>query len=55
MANSTTPTPAWACLAAPDRHPPKGPVALPLCPFVVHRPASTIHGQAAARAADSTI
>jgi hypothetical protein len=55
MAASTTPTTAWRRLAAPDRHPPEGPVALPLFPSVVHRPASTIRGQAAARAAESTI
>jgi hypothetical protein len=55
MAGSSTPTTAWRCLAAPDRHPPKGPVALPLFPFGVHRPASTIHDHAAARAAEPTI
>ena len=55
MADPTTPTTAWTRLAAPDRHPAKGPVALPLFPFVVHRPASTIHDHAAARAAGSTI
>jgi hypothetical protein len=30
-------------------------VALPLSPFDVHRPASTIQGRGAARAAGSTI
>jgi hypothetical protein len=55
MAEFATPTPAWQRLAAPDRHGPKGSVALPLSPFGPRRPASTIRGQAAARAADSTI
>jgi hypothetical protein len=55
MAPSTTPTTPRHCLAAPDRHPPKGSVALPLFPFGVHRPASTIQGRVAARAAEVTI
>jgi hypothetical protein len=55
MTDSTTPTTAWTCLAAQDRHPLKGPVALPLCPFVVRRPASTMHAHAAAAAAESII
>jgi CheY-like chemotaxis protein len=38
-----------------DRHPPKGPVALPLCPFSVHRPASTVRAHAGTRAMESTI
>jgi hypothetical protein len=55
MAGRTIRTTARACLAAPDHHPPKGPVALPLFPFDVRRPASTIHGRAAVRAARPTI
>jgi hypothetical protein len=55
MADSTTPTTAWTRLAAPDRHPAKGPVEPPLFPFAGHRPASTIHDHAAARVAESTI
>src|SRR5215216_6605754 len=42
MTDSTTPTTARNGLAAPDRHRPKGSVALPLSPFGRHRPASTI-------------
>jgi hypothetical protein len=55
MADSPIPTTGWTRLAAPDRHPPKGPVAPPLFPFVVRRPASTIHGHPAARIEESTI
>ncbi len=55
MVDSTTPTPAWPRLVAPDRHGPKGSVALPLSPFGPRRPASTIHGHAATRAAEPTI
>jgi hypothetical protein len=55
MVDSTTVTTAWPRPAAPVRHPPKGPVALPLCPFAVRRPASTVHDHAAAPAAESTI
>ena len=55
MTESATPTVPWGCLAAPDRHPSKGPVALPLFPFVVHRPASTIQARGAAAAAESII
>ena len=54
-ADPTTRTSAWRRLAAPDRRPPERPVAPPLFPSVVHRPASTIRGQAAARAAGSTV
>jgi hypothetical protein len=55
MVGSTTPAPACPRLAAPDRHPPKWPVPPALCHFVVRRPASTIHGHAATRAAEPTI
>jgi hypothetical protein len=55
MADSTTRATAWTRLAAPDRHPPKGPVPEALFPFAVCRPASTIHDHAATRAAESTI
>jgi len=55
MAEFTTHATARPRLAAQDRHPLKEPVALPLFPFNVHRPASTIRDQAAARAASSTI
>jgi len=55
MTDSTTRTTAWGRPAAPDRHPPKGPVPEALFPFAVHRPASTGHRHAAARAADSII
>jgi hypothetical protein len=55
MAEATTPTTAWTRLAAPDRHATKGPVAPPLFPFAAYRPASTIHGHAAAWVATSTI
>jgi len=55
MTDSTTTATAWTRLAAPDRHPTKGPVALPLFPFAGHRPASTIHDHAATEAAESII
>jgi len=55
MTESATPTVPWGCLAAPDRHPSKGPVALPLFPFDVYRPASTIQARETAGAADSAI
>jgi hypothetical protein len=55
MSDSTTPTTACPRPAAPDRHGPKGSVALPLSPFGPRRPASTGHGHAAARAAESII
>src|SRR5919198_5798777 len=54
MIDSTTPASAWhpptagrlrrrpSVPAAPDRHPRRGPVALPLCPLHVRRPASTV-------------
>ena len=51
----TTPTTPRSCLAAPDRHRPKGSVALPLFPFGQRRPASTIQDRVAARAARSTV
>jgi hypothetical protein len=55
MTESTTPAPAWRRPAAPDRHPPKGPVSLTLFPFCVRRPASTVRSQAGTAAADSVI
>src|SRR4051794_28366038 len=55
MVDSTAPTPGWMRPAAPDRHPPKGPVAPPLCPFAVRRPASTVRTHPAAQTAESTI
>jgi hypothetical protein len=55
MTDSTTPTAPRNCLAAPDRHPPKGPVQEALFPFGVHRPASTIQDRGAARAEKSII
>jgi hypothetical protein len=55
MTESTTPTPSCPRPAAPDRHGPKGSVALPLSPFGPRRPASTVHGHLAARAMDSVI
>jgi len=55
MTDRATHTLAWRRLAAPDRHPPKGSVPGALSPFGVHRPASTIHDQATARAARSII
>jgi len=55
MIDSPTPTPPRGYLAAPDRHPTKGPVAMPLFPFIVHRPASTIQARGAAAAEESTI
>jgi len=55
MADSTTHTTAWPRLAAQARHVAKASVALPLSTFAPCRPASTIHGHSAARAAESTI
>jgi hypothetical protein len=55
MTDPTTTTTAWTRLAAPDRHAPKRPVPLALFPFAAHRPASTIHGHAAAVTAGSAI
>jgi hypothetical protein len=55
MADSATPTTICPRPAAPDRHGPKGSVALPLSPFGPRRPASTVHEQLAARAAESAI
>src|ERR671916_716103 len=52
MTDSTTPTAPWRRLAAPDRHVPKRPVALPLCLFVPRRPASTMHHHGTAAGAD---
>src|SRR5215218_4284198 len=42
MIDSTTPAPAWARPAAPDRYPLNRPVAPPLCRSRGHRPASTV-------------
>jgi hypothetical protein len=55
MTESTTPTTICPRPAAPDRHGPKGSVALPLSPFGPQRPASTVHGHLAARAMASVI
>jgi hypothetical protein len=55
MTEATTPAPAWARPAAPDRHPLKGFVAPPLPPSRVHRPASTGHGLAGTGAVASII
>jgi len=55
MTEATTRTTPRCRLAAPDRHPPKGPVQTALFPFGVHRPASTIQDRGAARAAASII
>ncbi len=55
MAEPTTPTLVRRRLAAPDRHGPKGSVALPLSPFGPRRLASTIRSRPRARAAGSTI
>ncbi len=55
MADSTTPTTIWSRLAAQDRHAPKASVALPLSTFDPRRPASTMRGHMAARAAEPTI
>ena len=55
MAETTTPAASWKRLAAPDRHPPRRPVTLPLFPLGGRRPASTMHDQETARAAVSTI
>jgi hypothetical protein len=67
MATSPTPTTPRHRLAAhlprpsglvtgfASGHPPKGSVALPLFPFVGHRPASTIQNRVAAWGAAPTI
>ena len=55
MTASPTPTAPRGCLAAPDRHPSNGPVALPLFPFDVHRPASTIQARGTAAAEEAII
>jgi hypothetical protein len=55
MTDSTTPTTICPRPAAPDRHGPKGSVSLTLSPFGPRRPASTVHGQLAARAMKSII
>ena len=55
MTASPTPTPPRGCLAAPDRYPTKGPVALPPFPFVVHRPAPTTQARGVAAAEETII
>ena len=55
MAASTTHITACPCLAAQARHGTKASVASPLSSFVPRRPATTIHGHSAARAAEATI
>jgi len=55
MVDFATHTTVCPRLAAQDRHVPKASVALPLSTFGPCRPASTIHGHAAARTAKSTI
>jgi hypothetical protein len=58
MAESMTPTTICPRPAAPDRHVPKGSVALPLSPFCPRRGRAgqiTVHGHLAARAIDSAI
>jgi hypothetical protein len=55
MIDSTTPAFVWKRPAATDRHPPKRPVALPLCRFGVHRPASTVRIHPITATAESTI
>jgi hypothetical protein len=55
MAGTTTTTPTWPRLAAPDHHPRDRPVPLALFRSRVRRPASTIHDQVTALAAVPTI
>jgi hypothetical protein len=55
MVDSTTPAPDCTRPAAQGGTRQKGPVALPLCPFGVHRPASTVHAHPGTAAAESTI
>jgi hypothetical protein len=55
MVDSTTPVPVCTRPAAQDGTRRKGPVTLPLCPFGVHRPASTGHAHPGTAAAESTI
>jgi hypothetical protein len=55
MAGPATPTTGWKRPAAPDRHPSKRPVALPLCHFDVRRPASTVRIHPIAAATIPTI
>jgi hypothetical protein len=55
MTDSATPTAICPRPAAPDRHGPKGSVSVTLSPFGPRRPASTVHGQLPARAAESII
>jgi hypothetical protein len=55
MAGTTTTTPTWPRLAAPDHHPRDRPVPLALFRSRVRRPASTMHGHPGTAAATSTI
>src|SRR6188508_3508368 len=55
MVDSKPATPGCPRPAAPDRHGPKGSVALPLSPFGPRRPASTVHDHPAPRDSESTI
>ncbi len=55
MADPTTLALVCTRPAAQDGTHQKGPVALPLCPFGVHRPASTGHAHPSTTAAGSAI
>ena len=55
MLETTTLAPVCTRPAAPDQHPLKGFVALPLSPFGVRCPASTGHAHPGTTAAASTI
>jgi len=55
MVDSTTLAPVCTRSAAPAGTRQKGPVALPLFPFGVHRPASTDHAHPGTTAMESTI
>jgi hypothetical protein len=55
MIDCTTPAPGCTRSAAQDGTRQKGPVALPLFPFGVHRPASTVHAHPGTAAAQSII
>src|SRR3954465_15899087 len=55
MVDPTTPVPVCTRPAAQDGTRQKGPVALPLCPFGVHRPASTGHAHPGTAATGSTV
>src|SRR5919107_1821439 len=55
MVDSTITAAGWKRPAATDRHPPKRPVALPLCRFGAHRPSSTVRIHPTPPTAKSTI